>query len=288
MGEALWDVLPEGKQIGGAPANFAFHASQLGFASVAVSAVGNDALGDEIIATFDGKGLSHLLERVAYPTGTVQVSLDAAGVPNYEIREDVAWDNIPLTDSLRELAGRTGVFCFGTLAQRHGVSRTAIRYFLEHMPDGSGRLKVFDINLRQHFFDRENILKSLGSCNVLKINDDEYELLRPMLGLESGSIAENCLNLLSRFNLRSLVLTCGAAGSHIFTEQEHSWLETPKVAVADTVGAGDSFTAAYCAALLAGKPMREAHRLAVDVAAYVCTQHGAMPEIPAALKNRLI
>lgn len=287
MGEALWDVLPEGKQIGGAPANFAFHAGQLGFPSVAVSAVGNDALGDEIVETFTGKGLHHLLERVAYPTGTVQVSLDAAGVPNYEIREGVAWDNIPLTDALRSLAERTGVFCFGTLAQRNSVSRAAIRCFLDHIPDGSDRLKVFDINLRQHFFDKETIVSSLEKCNILKINDDEYELLRPILGLENDSLEANCRDLLRRFRLRSLVLTCGAAGSHIFTETEHSHLETPQVTVADTVGAGDSFTAAYCAALLANKSTREAHRLAVDLAAYVCTQHGAMPEIPTALKNRL-
>lgn len=285
MGEALWDVLPEGKQIGGAPANFAFHAGQLGFPSVAVSAVGNDALGDEIVDIFTGKGLQHLLERVDYPTGTVQVTLDANGVPNYEIREGVAWDNIPLTDSLHELARRTGVFCFGTLAQRNAVSRVSIRHFLGYMPDGG--LKVFDINLRQHFYDEEVIVSSLKECNILKINDDEYEQLRPMLRLDAASLEANCRDLLRRFGLHGLVLTCGAAGSHIFTESEHSYMETPRVPIADTVGAGDSFTAAYCAAVLAGKGTREAHRLAVDLAAYVCTQHGAMPEIPAELKNRL-
>lgn len=285
MGEALWDVLPEGKQIGGAPANFAFHAGQLGFPSVAVSAVGNDALGDEIVDIFTGKGLQHLLERVDYPTGTVQVTLDANGVPNYEIREGVAWDNIPLTDSLHELARRTGVFCFGTLAQRNAVSRASIRHFLGYMPDGG--LKVFDINLRQYFYDEEVIVSSLKECNILKINDDEYEQLRPMLRLDSASLEANCRDLLRRFGLHGLVLTCGAAGSHIFTESEHSYMETPRVPIADTVGAGDSFTAAYCAAVLAGKGTREAHRLAVDLAAYVCTQHGAMPEIPAELKNRL-
>lgn len=285
MGEALWDVLPEGKQIGGAPANFAFHAGQLGFPSVAVSAVGNDALGDEIVDIFTGKGLQHLLERVDYPTGTVQVTLDANGVPNYEIREGVAWDNIPLTDSLHELARRTGVFCFGTLAQRNAVSRASIRHFLGYMPDGG--LKVFDINLRQYFYDEEVIVSSLKECNILKINDDEYEQLRPMLRLDAASLEVNCRDLLRRFGLHGLVLTCGAAGSHIFTESEHSYMETPRVPIADTVGAGDSFTAAYCAAVLAGKGTREAHRLAVDLAAYVCTQHGAMPEIPAELKNRL-
>lgn len=285
MGEALWDVLPEGRQIGGAPANFAFHAGQLGFPSVAVSAVGNDALGDEIMEIFTDKGLQYLLERVGYPTGTVQVTLDADGIPNYEIREGVAWDNIPLTDSLHSLAERTGVFCFGTLAQRNAVSRASIRHFLGHMPDSG--LKVFDINLRQHFYDREVIVSSLEACNVLKINDDEYERLRPMLALEGMSLEADCWELLRRFCLRGLVLTCGAAGSHIFTQSEHSYLETPRVRVADTVGAGDSFTAAYCAAVLAGKSTREAHRLAVDLAAYVCTQHGAMPEVPEELKNRL-
>ena len=151
MGEALWDMLPEGPQIGGAPANFAWHAGQLGFGAVAVSAVGADDLGDRLVRTFDGMGLRHRLERVGFPTGTVQVTLDPAGVPTYEIRENVAWDNIPWTPALDGLAARTDVFCFGTLAQRCGVSRNSIRRFLHRMPESETCLRVFDINLRQHF-----------------------------------------------------------------------------------------------------------------------------------------
>ncbi len=286
MGEALWDMLPAGKQIGGAPANFAYHAGQLGYKSVAVSAVGKDAPGSELIASFERIGLHYLMPRVAYPTGTVDVSLDAGGVPCYDIREQVAWDYIPLGTELRELAARTDVFCFGTLAQRNGVSRTAIRYFLDRMPDGEGRLKVLDINLRQHYYGPELLKESLDRCNVLKLNDDEYAILQPVFGLEPD-FGAGCRTLLGRYGLKAVVLTCGATCSHIFTPDEHSYLPTPRVEVADTVGAGDAFTAAFCASLLAGKGTREAHRLAVEVAAFVCTQPGAMPEIPRSLKNRL-
>lgn len=288
MGEALWDVLPEGKQIGGAPANFAFHAGQLGFESVAVSAVGRDALGDEIVAAFDRKGLRHLLGRVDYPTGTVQVTLDRKGVPAYEIRTDVAWDNIPATPESDELARRASVFCFGSLAQRSPVSRASIRRFLDRMPDGEERLKVFDINLRQQFYDRETLADSLERCNVLKLNEDEFGVVCPMFLPDAGGLEESCFALMRLFTLRYLVLTCGEKGSHVFSASEHSYCETPEVEVADTVGAGDSFSAAFCAAVLAGKTACEAHRLAVEVSAYVCTQHGAMPEIPGVLRRRLL
>lgn len=287
MGEALWDVLPGGKQIGGAPANFAYHAGQLGFTGVAVSAVGRDALGDEIREVFARKGLECQLAEVDYPTGTVQVTLDQAGVPNYEICEGVAWDNIPVTDALGPLAERTRVFCFGSLAQRNAVSRDAIRYFLQHMSEDEDCLKVFDINLRQHFYEKQTILASLGLCNVLKINDDEYEVLCPMLGL-SLSPEQGCMELLHRYGLRYVVLTCGGVNSSVFSQTGFSVLPTPTVMVADTVGAGDSFTASFCAAVVAGKSLSEAHALAVEVSAFVCTQHGAMPEIPEVLRRRLL
>lgn len=287
MGEALWDMLPAGKQIGGAPANFAYHAGQLGFRGVAVSAVGRDALGDELREVFARKGLECLLEGVDYPTGTVQVTLDEAGVPNYQICEGVAWDNIPVTDELGPLAERTWVFCFGSLAQRNAVSREAIRRFLGRMPDCDGRLKVFDVNLRQHFYDKETIAASLEACNVLKLNDGEFEVLAPMFGL-SAEPETGCRELLHRYGLRYVILTCGDKSSSVFSENDTSVIPTPRVKVADTVGAGDSFTAAFCAAVVAGKSLAEAHALAVEVSAFVCTQHGAMPEIPDALRQRLL
>ena len=288
MGEALWDVLPEGKKIGGAPANFAYHVSQFGFDSRVVSAVGNDALGDEILEVFKEKQLKHQLQVVNYPTGTVQVTLDSAGIPLYEIKEGVAWDNIPFTDDLKRLALSTRAFCFGSLAQRNEVSRTSINRFLDTMPDGDEQLKIFDINLRQGFYTKEIIRESCQRCNVLKINDEELVAIIRMFGYAGIARQDKCWILLAKYNLKMLILTCGTNGSYVFTPGVVSFQETPRVPVADTVGAGDSFTAAFCASLLKGKSVPEAHKLAVEVSAYVCTQSGAMPELPQVLKDRLL
>ena len=288
MGEALWDVLPEGKKIGGAPANFAYHVSQFGFDSRVVSAVGNDALGDEILEVFKEKQLKHQLQVVNYPTGTVQVTLDSAGIPLYEIKEGVAWDNIPFTDDLKRLALSTRAFCFGSLAQRNEVSRTSINRFLDTMPDGDEQLKIFDINLRQGFYTKEIIRESCQRCNVLKINDEELVAISRMFGYPGIDLQDKCWILLAKYNLKMLILTCGTNGSYVFTPGVVSFQETPRVPVADTVGAGDSFTAAFCASILNGKPVPEAHKLAVEVSAYVCTQSGAMPELPQVLKDRLM
>lgn len=287
MGEALWDVLPEGKKIGGAPANFAYHISQFGFDSRVVSAIGNDKLGNEILANFDGKGLHYRIEKVPYPTGTVQVELDEAGVPCYDIKENVAWDNIPFTPELEELALRTRSICFGSLAQRSIVSRETINKFLDKMPDGEGQCKIFDINLRQGFYTKEILCNSFRKCNILKINDEELITISRMFGYPGIDLQDKCWILLAKYNLKMLILTCGVNGSYVFTPGTVSFVETPKVEVADTVGAGDSFTAAFVAAILKGKPVNEAHKLAVDVSAFVCTQHGAMPELPQELKARL-
>ena len=256
IGEALWDVLPEGKKIGGAPANFAYHVSQFGLDGRTVSAVGEDKLGTEILENFYEKKLYSMIERVPYPTGTVQVELDAEGIPCYDIKEGVAWDNIPYTSALEGLAKQTSAVCFGSLAQRSVVSRETINKFLDAMPEGN-TLKVFDINLRQGFYTKEIL------CNSL------------------------CWILLAKYNLKMLILTCGVNGSYVFTPGNVSFVETPKVEVADTVGAGDSFTATFVAALLKGMPITEAHRLAVEVSAFVCTQNGAMPVIPDYLKERM-
>ena len=172
IGEVLWDVLPEGKKLGGAPANFAYHVSQFGLSSRVVSAIGNDKLGAEIERDFSEKGLEGIIEKVAYPTGTVQVSLDDNGVPNYTIKENVAWDNIPFTTALKELAQHTCAVSYGSLAQRNIVSRETIHAFLDAMPK-EGAYKIFDINLRQNFYTKDIICESLERCNVLKINDEE-------------------------------------------------------------------------------------------------------------------
>lgn len=287
LGEALWDVLPEGKKIGGAPANFAYHASQWGLDGRVVSAVGNDKPGTEILENFGAKKLTCHIERVPYPTGTVRIELDHDGVPMYDIKEGVAWDNIPCTQALEELAKNTRAVCIGSLAQRSVVSRETINRFLDIMPDGEGQYKIFDINLRQGFYTKEILCTSLGKCNVLKINDEELVTVSRMFGYPDIDMQDKCRILLAKYNLKMLILTCGLNGSYVFTPGHVSFVETPKVEVADTVGAGDSFAATFISSILKDKPVDEAHKLAVAVSAYVCTQNGAMPELPAHLKARL-
>lgn len=280
MGEALWDVLPEGKKIGGAPANFAYHVSQFGLPSCVVSAIGNDALGKEIIENFTSKGLDQLIAEVPYPTGTVQVEIDQTGIPLYDIKENVAWDNIPYTEHLDALAKRTKAVCFGSLAQRNVVSRNTINHFLDTMPKDDDSLIVFDVNLRQGFYNKEILCKSMQNCNILKINDEELITVSRMFGYPGIDLQDKCWILLGKYNLKMLILTCGINGSYVFTPGNVSFQPTPKVEVADTVGAGDSFTAAFIASILKGKSVTEAHSIAVKTSAYVCTQKGAMPILP--------
>jgi len=280
MGEALWDVLPEGKKIGGAPANFAYHVSQFGLESCVVSAVGQDPLGAEILKNFDEKKLKYLIDTVPYPTGTVQVEIDQAGVPQYEIKENVAWDNIPYTAKLEALAERTCAVCFGSLAQRNIVSRNTINRFLDAMPTNDKQLVVFDVNLRQGFYNKEILCNSMKRCNILKINDEELVTVSRMFGYPGIDLQDKCWILLGKYNLQMLILTCGINGSYVFTPGNVSFHPTPKVEVADTVGAGDSFTAAFIANILKGHSVVDAHRIAVETSAYVCTQQGAMPILP--------
>lgn len=286
MGEVLWDMLPEGRQIGGAPTNFAFHAAQFGLESLVVSAVGNDTPGREIHEFFASRHLRGIIEDVPFPTGTVQVTVSGQGVPAYEIREGVAWDNIPFTPALKTLALQTRAVCWGTLAQRSAVSRATINRFLDTMPDGAGRLKVFDINLRQNFYTETVIRDSLKRCNILKINDEELVAVTRLFGYPDSGLEDSCRRLLGEYALRSLILTCGARGSYIFTPGGTSFVNTPRVTVADTVGAGDSFTGSFVAGLLQGLGIRESHERAVRTSAFVCTRHGAMPQLPESCKQR--
>lgn len=278
LGEALWDCLPDGKKLGGAPANFAYHAGQFGFDTLAVSALGEDALGEETIAALEEHKLNYLMPRIPYPTGTVQVTLDEQGIPTYNIREGVAWDNIPFTPEIEEVAKTCQAVCFGSLAQRSVVSRETIGKFLDATP--SDCVKIFDINLRQSFFTKEIIEASMCRCNILKINDEELVVVSRMFELPDLDEEKRCKQLIKDYNLDILVLTCGTNGSYVFTADKSYYQPTPKVEVADTVGAGDSFTGSFCAALLKGKSIPEAHELAVKVSAFVCTQNGAMPTLP--------
>jgi len=283
LGEALWDVLPEGKKLGGAPANFAYHTGQFGLDTLAISALGEDRLGDETIAAIEEQGLNYMMPRVPYPTGTVQVTLDDEGIPAYDIKENVAWDNIPFTDEMKAVAQNCRAVCFGSLAQRNVVSRGTIKKFLSATPDDC--MKIFDINLRQNFYTKEVIDDSLHLCNVLKINDEELVVIGRMFGYPGLDMQDKCWLLLGKYNLDILVLTCGVNGSYVFTPGSMSFYETPKVEVADTVGAGDSFTGTFCACILKGKSVADAHRIAVDASAFVCTQKGAMPKLPDTILN---
>ena len=293
IGEALFDCLPEGRKLGGAPANFAYHVSQFGLDGCAISAIGDDELGEEIVETFERVNLNHILPKVEQPTGTVKVTLDSKGVPQYDICLGVAWDNIPLTAELLDVARQTEAICFGSLAQRSEVSRRTIHAFLDAAPQDA--LRVFDINLRQSWFTAEVIAESLNRANVLKINDEELDVVATMLlgvpTVPGKLIAEDadktravCRDLIAKYDLRMLILTCGALGSYVFTADSESSVQTPKVKVADTVGAGDSFTATFVAQILLGKSIRQAHEKAVAVSAFVCTQNGAMPVLPDELK----
>lgn len=281
IGEALWDMLPDGKKVGGAPANFAFHVGQYGQPSCLVSAVGEDALGDELLSFIESKKLNAEISRVAYPTGTVDVTITGNGIPSYVINENVAWDYIPFTDELKNLAARTKAVCFGSLAQRSAVSRATIIDFIRRIPAENDALKVFDVNMRQHYFTPEILKESMHIANILKINDEELEMLRPMLAIhEKDNVEQACRKLIKEYGLKMVILTCGTKGSYVITDDEVSFLHTPLVEVADTVGAGDSFTAAFIASILKGKTIAQAHRKAVDTSAFVCSNFGAMPQLP--------
>ena len=295
LGEALWDVLPEGKKLGGAPANFAYHAGQFGLETIAISALGEDALAEETIEALKEHNLNYLMPRVPYPTGTVQVTLAEGGIPTYEIKEGVAWDNIPYTNEMADIAKSARAVCFGSLAQRNSVSRENIRKFLADTPGDC--LKICDINLRQQFYSKEVLDDSFKLCNILKINDEELVVVNRMFGYERQRVGERssgigldmrqtCEKMVQDYSLKMLVLTCGTNGSYVFTDDGlTSFQDTPKVEVADTVGAGDSFTGSFCACIINGKPVQEAHKTAVAVSAFVCTQNGAMPVVPENLKG---
>lgn len=287
MGEALWDCLPDGRKIGGAPANFAYHVSQYGIESRVISAVGKDDLGREILDTFTTMGLNtDYIQTVDFPTGTVDVTLDEKKIPHYNIVQGVAWDNIPWTSDLMELAKRTRAVCFGSLAQRSEVSRRTILNFLDAVPNTPDTYKVFDINLRQNFFTPEVLTESISRCNVMKINDEELGLVSQMFGYPGIDFKDQCWIILGKYALKLLILTCGTDGSYVFSPGKISFLPTPIVEVADTVGAGDSFTGAFIASLLHGRSVEESHALAVETSAFVCTCNGAMPRLPESLISK--
>lgn len=275
VGEIVWDMLPAGKQLGGAPLNFAFFSKELGAEAYAVSAIGNDVLGDETLAVASATGVNlDYLQRNNLPTSRVLISLDNEGVPQYEIVENVAWDALECPQMILDLVKDASVMCWGSLAQRSVTSRQSVLAMLSAAPKEC--VKVFDINIRQHYYSREVIETSLGYADILKLNEDELPLVASILGL-SGPEHDIVSQLIEKYALKYLVYTHGADFSEVFSATgEYSHVQTPKVKVVDTVGAGDSFTAVFVTSILQGLSMAESHARAVEVSAYVCTQNGAI------------
>ena len=285
VGEVLWDLLPGGRQLGGAPANFAYHAHALGAEAHLVTCVGDDPLGREILERLCALGLSTDLVGVdpSAPTGTVSVEVLADGQPRFTIREDVAWDRIEATPYALDAAAQADAVCFGTLAQRCEASRRAIRTLVVASPPAA--LRVFDVNLRQAFYSREVIEASLSASNALKVSEEELPVLAGLLGLRGGA-DEQIDDVARRFDLRLVALTRGARGSRLYAGgvwSDHGGLPAD---VVDTVGAGDAFTAALALGFLAGWDLDSINEAANALASFVCSQAGATPPLPARLRCR--
>ena len=279
IGEILWDRFPDHKTLGGAPTNFAYHASALGNTGIVVSRLGTDELGREARSLIRSLKLDdrNLQNDSEHATGTVEVALDENGIPDYTIKENVAWDFIEWNEELSELANNTNAVCYGTLAQRSSVSRTTIQEFLKTVSNDT--LRVFDINLRQHFYSREIIENSLGFADVLKLNDDEIDTVSELLSIKESLTPENkCRLILETFGLNLVCATLGSVGSILVSKEKTVRSRGYSVKVEDTVGAGDAFTAALIHHLLKGTPFKETNERCNRYAAWVASKRGGTPE----------
>jgi len=287
IGEVLWDLLPAGRQLGGAPANFAFHAGALGAQAGAITRVGRDALGRDIQCRLEELRLPANLVQTdeTSPTGTVTVELAGEGVPNFTIHEHVAWDHLQLTDAALATARTADALCFGSLAQRAEPSRGTIQHLLRQ--SSPTVLRIFDINLRQHFYSRTVIEPSLQLANVLKLNDSELPVLATMFDLK-GDPQSQVTALAHRFDLRVVALTLGPQGSLLYQGGRWSKCGIRPVRVEDTVGAGDAFTAALALGLLQQMNLDAINLAANQVASYVCSCAGATPPLPDSLRKLFI
>ena len=279
LGELLWDMLPKGKQIGGAPFNFARHCNQLGLEGFPVSQIGIDELGNETVSLLKDWGITpdFVSRDPQHETGTVNIRLDNQGKPNYEIRDDAAWDFIQHNLLLEQLAPKVDIVCFGTLAQRSDASRFTIYSFLDRM--SSDAIKLFDVNLRQHFYSIGSIEASLERASILKLSDEELPVLKNAFSL-SGSVEVQLSELKNRFELKLIAYTRGAEGSFLIDGSGTDDHPGNTITTIDTIGAGDSFSATLCAGLLQGLPLAQLNENANQVAAYVCSQRGATPALP--------
>lgn len=288
-GEILWDILPGGKKLGGAPTNFCYHASRLDADSYILSSVGKDSNGKEILKRLCEMGLKRdfIQENGEYPTGTVDVILDEKGIPSYVIHEDTAWDNIVFKKEHREIVINSDALCFGTLGQRSKVSGDTIRKILHISLYESKKdaLRVFDINIRQNFFSTENILESLRYCNILKINEDELPLLKGLLDISAVGHKDAIKEIIKRFELKLIALTLGKSGSILASAECISHTGIYDLPVRDTVGAGDAFTAAVVEGVLRGMDIDEINRKAAVLAGFVCSMEGGTPEYNEEMRN---
>ena len=278
IGETLWDLLPSGRKVGGAPANFAFHCMQLGADVRILSRVGNDDLGRELIEFYRALGLStELIETDATaPTGTVGVELSEDGQPKYTIHENVAWDKVESTGTAVQFAQSVDAIYFGSLAARSTATLQAIQTLVSQTKPSA--LRVLDLNLRDPFVDRNVIESMLGLANILKLNDEELTRIAAMFEV-SGNTAEHADWFINSYGLKMLVLTCGSRGSRIFHEGKEHFCDSRKVEVVDTVGAGDAFTAMVVVGLLSGWSIETINERANEIAAFVCAQSGATPKL---------
>ena len=284
LGETLWDVFPDGAVWGGAPGNVACDAAGLGARSFMVSRVGRDPLGDQGIAALESLGVdcSHLQRDPRHPTGTVAVTVGPAGDASYVFAADTAWDNLAWEPGLEQLAGAADAVCFGTLGQRSEESRETIRRFLAA---ATRAVRVFDVNLRQHFYSPELIRDSLTLATVLKLNDEELPLVAAACGIADENPLAAVRQIAERYGLRLAALTRAAAGSVLVADGVVSTRPAAAPVIVDTVGAGDAFTAAVITGLLRGRPLEAIHDHASRLAAFVCGCRGATPRIPAELRE---
>ena len=287
IGELLWDLLPTGAQIGGAPANFSYHARALGAEARTISRVGDDTLGHELLAQLTALGVSTECVQLdaSMPTGTVAVELDADGQPCYDIRANVAWDHMQADAASMHAAASADALCFGTLAQRDPVSRVAIRKLVGTSP--SDALRVLDVNLRQDYFSRVLIEESLQLATVLKVNDVELPKLAMMFDLR-GDVRAQLEQIAERWQLNAVALTRGDKGSVLLTAHEYSEHPGVHVDVRDTIGAGDAFTAAMTIGLLSGWALDDVNVHANQVAAYVASCSGGTPPLPDAIRQAFL
>ena len=284
FGEILWDIIDGTPHLGGAPFNLTAHLAKMGAKAAIVSSVGTDELGDRAIEAAASYGIdtSMVARDPDRPTGWVDVFLDGAGHPDYTIHENVAWDLIPApADPTVSLGGDPwDVFSFGTLAQRSDGNRAV----LIDLIDTVGAAEVFyDVNLRQQFFEKGWIESSLRRSSIVKLNDDEAVFLSDYLFGSSHDEVSFVGLLAERFNLRIVILSRGSKGALVFDEGSFHETTCQDVDVADTVGAGDSFSAGFLHALLGGRSAFEAAEFAGRIADYVVTQTGAIPDYPQSL-----